>query len=205
MDECKCKPLALEAAAAESEALKAEVEAARMSVWGVREEMDTMCRQLTGHGRAVQVDPLKPTLKVPGTKRLTLEFDEPVSSFAFRFNLRRYAMGWAAAAGFPRQGGNRPISVYRLGEMPIHSCGQTVSAPRGKAGDRLNARTELRAKRQRSAREAICRNRPIIENKHSTDVEPPHPPPPPRVCMNGVLLRTRTRPSLNILLSSARL
>jgi len=56
---------------------------------------------------------------------------------------------------------NRPISVYRLGEMPIQSCGQSVSAPRGKAGARLNAHTELRAKRQRSAREAIYRNRPI--------------------------------------------
>ena len=56
---------------------------------------------------------------------------------------------------------NRPISVYRLGEMPIQSCGQSVSALRGKAGAMLNAHTELRAKRQRSAREAIYRNRPI--------------------------------------------
>ena len=56
---------------------------------------------------------------------------------------------------------NRPISVYRLGEMPIQSCGQSVSARRGKAGAWLNAHTVLRAKRQRSAREAIYRNRPI--------------------------------------------
>ena len=27
---------------------------------------------------------------------------------------------------------NRPISIYRLGEMPIQSCGQCVSSPRGK-------------------------------------------------------------------------
>jgi hypothetical protein len=60
--------------------------------------------------------------------------------------------------------GNRPISVYRLGEMPIQSCGQSVGAPRGKAGARLNAHTELRAKRQRSAREAIYRNRPIARH-----------------------------------------
>ena len=33
-----------------------------------------------------------------------------------------------------------------------------------------------------------------IENKHPTDVE--SPPPPPRVCMRGVL-RTSTRPTLN--------
>ena len=56
---------------------------------------------------------------------------------------------------------NRPISVFRLDEMPIQSCGQSVSVPRGKAGVRLNAHTELRAKRQHSAREAIYRNRPI--------------------------------------------
>jgi hypothetical protein len=42
---------------------------------------------------------------------------------------------------------NRPISVYRLIEMPIQSCGQSVSVPRGKAGIKLNAHTELRAKR----------------------------------------------------------
>jgi hypothetical protein len=47
---------------------------------------------------------------------------------------------------------NRPISVYHLGEMPIQSCGQSVSAPRGKANATLNAHTELQAKRQRSAK-----------------------------------------------------
>jgi hypothetical protein len=57
---------------------------------------------------------------------------------------------------------NRPILVYRLGEMPIQICGQSVSAPRGKAGARLNAHTELRTKRQRCAREAIYGNRPIV-------------------------------------------
>ena len=57
--------------------------------------------------------------------------------------------------------GNRPISVYRSGQMPIQSCGQSISASRGKAGARLNAHTVLRAKRQRSARGAIYRNRPI--------------------------------------------
>ena len=60
-----------------------------------------------------------------------------------------------------QSGNNRPISVYRLGEMPIQSCGQRVSAPRGKAGARLNAHTELRAKRQRLARDYIYRNWPI--------------------------------------------
>ena len=55
----------------------------------------------------------------------------------------------------------RPNSVYRLGKMPIQSCGQGVSALRGRAGARLNAHTELRTKRQRLVREAIYRNRLI--------------------------------------------
>ena len=41
-------------------------------------------------GRAVQVNPIKPMLKAPGTKRLKLTYDEPLSSFAFKFNLCRY-------------------------------------------------------------------------------------------------------------------
>ena len=41
-------------------------------------------------GRAVQVDPIKPKLKPPGTKRLKLEYDGQLSNFGFKFNLRRY-------------------------------------------------------------------------------------------------------------------
>jgi hypothetical protein len=40
----------------------------------------------------VQVDPIKPTLKAPGIKPLKLKYDELLSSFAFKFNLRRYTM-----------------------------------------------------------------------------------------------------------------
>jgi len=43
-------------------------------------------------GRAVQVDPIKPTLKAPGTKRLKVKCDESLSNFAFNFNLRRYSV-----------------------------------------------------------------------------------------------------------------
>ena len=39
---------------------------------------------------AVQVDPMKPTLKAPGAKRLKLTYDELRSSFAFKLNVRRY-------------------------------------------------------------------------------------------------------------------
>ena len=43
------------------------------------------------HGRAVQVDPIKSMLTALGTKRLKLKFGELLSSFAFKFNLRRYS------------------------------------------------------------------------------------------------------------------
>jgi len=36
----------------------------------------------------VQVDPIKPKLKPPGTERLKLSFDLQLSTSAFEFNLR---------------------------------------------------------------------------------------------------------------------
>ena len=41
-------------------------------------------------GGAVQVDPIKPTLKAPGSERLKLNCDELLSSFAFKLKLRHY-------------------------------------------------------------------------------------------------------------------
>ena len=58
-------------------------------------------------GRAVQVDPIKATLKAPGTKRLKLKCDEPLLSFAFKYNLRRYAEASHAALG-----GHRAIDLW---------------------------------------------------------------------------------------------
>jgi hypothetical protein len=43
-------------------------------------------------GRVVQIDPMKPKLKPPGTKRLKLEYDGLLSNFGFKFNLRRYTV-----------------------------------------------------------------------------------------------------------------
>jgi hypothetical protein len=36
---------------------------------------------------------MKHKSKPPVTKRLKVKYDEPLSSFAFKFNLRRYGMG----------------------------------------------------------------------------------------------------------------
>jgi hypothetical protein len=46
-------------------------------------------------GKAVQVEPIRPTLQAPGTKRLKPKHDKLLSSFAFNVNLRRYS--WVAA------------------------------------------------------------------------------------------------------------
>jgi len=45
----------------------------------------------------VPVDPIKPTLKAPGSERLKLKCDELLSTSAFNFNLRRYTMAPTAA------------------------------------------------------------------------------------------------------------
>ena len=53
-----------------------------------------------GNGRAVQVDPVKPTLKQPGTKRLKLKCDILLSTSSLKFNLRRHttvSSTWRAA------------------------------------------------------------------------------------------------------------
>ena len=42
-------------------------------------------------GEAVQIDPINPKLKAPGTKRLKLKCDILLSTSAFKFNLRRYS------------------------------------------------------------------------------------------------------------------
>jgi hypothetical protein len=53
---------------------------------------------------------MKPTLKAPGAKRLKLEYDEPPSSFAFKFSLRRY----------------RPGLGYFFHPLPLTKVGRTV-------------------------------------------------------------------------------
>jgi hypothetical protein len=47
---------------------------------------------LPRHGRAVQVDPIKPTSTPPVIKLLKLKRGKPLSIFAFNFDLRRYTM-----------------------------------------------------------------------------------------------------------------
>jgi len=57
-------------------------------------------------------------------------------------------------------------------KCPYRVAGKVSALRAGKAGARLNARTELRAKRQRSAREEIYRNWPIQLNSGKVDRGP---------------------------------
>ena len=50
----------------------------------------------------MRIYPIKPALKAPGSERLKLKCDDMLSSFAFKFNLRRCNVG---AAELPRAGG----------------------------------------------------------------------------------------------------
>jgi hypothetical protein len=50
------------------------------------------------YGEAVLVEPMKSNLKASGTKRLTLTYKVLLSSFGFKFNLRRYYTGTAGTA-----------------------------------------------------------------------------------------------------------
>jgi len=60
-------------------------------------------------GGAVQVDPIKPSLKASGCERLKPTCDDLLSNFAFKSNLRRYNV--VDLPGHPRlrarQGGHR--------------------------------------------------------------------------------------------------
>ena len=60
----------------------------------------------------MQVDPINPTLKPPGTKLLKLKYDEPLSKIAFKFNLRRYSkeparQGWQIIGYYGGGAGDR--------------------------------------------------------------------------------------------------
>ena len=52
----------------------------------------------------MQIDPIKPALKAPVTKRLKLIYVGPLSNLAFEFNLRRYTKGVIVAGFFGGQG-----------------------------------------------------------------------------------------------------
>ena len=56
----------------------------------------------------MQVDPIKPKLKPPRTKRLKLKYDVLLSNYAFKFHLRRY---------------NQVMPNFRIRTMPVLGAG----------------------------------------------------------------------------------
>jgi len=73
------------------------------------------------HGRAVQVHPIKATLKPPGTRRLKLKYYQLPSSFAFKFYLRRFTMAALAAED--------SAVCDAAAEFLVRRCRLTVSKP----------------------------------------------------------------------------
>jgi len=68
-----------------------------------------------GLGRTVQVDPLKPKLKPPGTRRLKLKCDTLLSTSAFKFYLRRYT--WARSRASSAAAASRTSTSARSGTV----------------------------------------------------------------------------------------
>jgi len=72
----------------------------------------------------VQVDPIKPTMKAPGTQALKLQYHKLLSTFAFKFNLRRYS----------KVGAIRVEAVRRLAELTtltvahLHALAMSLAA-----------------------------------------------------------------------------
>jgi len=86
-------------------------------------------------GRAVQVDPVNPKLKAPGTKRLKLNYGGPLSISGFKINLSRYTKvnadfgsifstlltGTSAKLEPPEVGGCSLYTQGRSFHLPIHT------------------------------------------------------------------------------------
>jgi len=73
----------------------------------------------TWRGGAVQVGPMKPKFKAPGTKRLKLKCDILLSNVALKFNMRRYSAAVEAAAARGGRRGQRPQQGRALQVAPI--------------------------------------------------------------------------------------
>jgi len=79
----------------------------------------------------VQFDPIKPTLKPPGTKCLILKCDEALSDFASKFYLRRCTE--EVAPGLLRATVEHANMERRAGEpdkAKVGRCRLTLSNPR---------------------------------------------------------------------------
>ena len=109
-------------------------------------------------GRAVQVDPIKPKLKAPGTKRLKLNFDALLS--IFKLDLRRYTSA-----------GRQPTIAPLWNRSPR----QPPTAPR-RSHSRLRPKPAHRWSRSSLQLTTV----PPCTPRWWAAEAPPPPPPPPR-------------------------
>jgi hypothetical protein len=72
-------------------------------------------------------------LKAPGTKRFNLKYDEPLSNFGFKFNLRRYTKVWARGGPPTKSGADE---VMRSSASTLLSSGRVARFLDGPALDR---------------------------------------------------------------------
>jgi len=77
----------------------------------------------------VQAQPMKPTLKAPGSMHLKLKYDESPSKFAFKFNLRRYTECLRDRSNSTRREFSDFSSLAHLSAM-VGWCRLTLSNPR---------------------------------------------------------------------------
>jgi hypothetical protein len=95
----------------------------------VHENGGPVPREVRVHGKAEQVDPIKPTLKPPGTKRLNPKYDKLLSnllSFCFRFQLAPLQHGDRRAGAVRRH-------VRELGRaVQVEPIKPTLKAPGSK-------------------------------------------------------------------------
>ncbi len=70
----------------------------------------------------MQADPLKPKLKPPGTNRLKLMCDIPVSHSAFKFNLRRYTKAKKRKAKLDKEAQKQLGGRACRAEAPLTVC-----------------------------------------------------------------------------------
>ena len=85
----------------------------------------------------MQVDPIKPKLKPPETTHLKLKCGMLLSTFAFKFNLRRYIKdGWQATREIrdrERRHGGRGLhsSTFRLNLSALYGIGGALGVVLG--------------------------------------------------------------------------
>jgi len=81
----------------------------------------------------VQVDPIKPTLKAPGAKRLKVKDDEVLFKFAFKIILRRCSWGCVLQTSFEDLLGSSAADVAHWDVIMVRSVQVDPIKPMSKA------------------------------------------------------------------------